>query len=357
MGFLDKTQTQKKSENLGKIPLFCYPFTIMGTTEKSGKKSGQKFHCQKCDYTSRDKYDWNRHVSTRKHKMDNMDNSKDKKKVGYHCMLCGRTYVFASGLSKHKRKCHPSSDVVGTKGAAAKKTPTGVVKNSIIIPTNEKISKDRDEEKESLKKEVKELRQMMEKMIQAQSETNKCFHKTLDNMIGKVGNNTYNNKMSINVYLNEYCKNAMNLTDFVDKLKVSLEDLMYTKDHGYVKGISNIFVKQLQDMKPTERPIHCSDKKRLQFYVKDENKWEKDKVHSKIDKSIDEITIKQIKQIKLWENEHPNYLQNDKLLEQWHTMIQHAMGGGGENKRVKNKDSIKKELGITLEVKKELDCK
>ncbi len=80
MGFLDKPQTQKKRDNLGKIPLFCYPFYIMRSKKKSGKKSGQVFHCKKCDYTSRDKYDWNRHLSTRKHKMDNMDNSKDKKK-------------------------------------------------------------------------------------------------------------------------------------------------------------------------------------------------------------------------------------------------------------------------------------
>ena len=327
----------------------------MKTNEKSGQKSGQKIYCKKCDYTSRDKYDWKRHVSTRKHKMDNLDNLLDNKKVGYHCMVCGRTYVYASGLSKHKKKCRTSSDVVTSEKAFVKPSPTNVDENIEKQPKNKKIGQYHDAEKESLKKEVKELRQMMEKMIEAQSETNKCFHKTLDNMIGKVGNNTYNNKMSINVYLNEYCKDAMNLTDFVDKLKISLEDLMYTKDHGYVKGISNIFVKQLQDMKPTERPIHCSDRKRLQFYVKDENKWGKDKVHIKIDKSIDDITIKQIKQIKLWEEEHPNYLQNEKLLEQWHTMIQHAMGGGGENSRVKNKDSIKKNLGIKFEVKKELD--
>jgi len=327
----------------------------MKTHEKSGQKSGQKIYCKKCDYTSRDKYDWKRHVSTRKHKMDNLDNLLDNKKVGYHCMVCGRTYVYASGLSKHKKKCRTSSDVVTSEKAFVKPSPTNVDENIEKQPKNKKIGRYHDAEKESLKNEVKELRQMMEKMIEAQSETNKCFHKTLDNMIGKVGNNTYNNKMSINVYLNEYCKDAMNLTDFVDKLKISLEDLMYTKDHGYVKGISNIFVKQLQDMKPTERPIHCSDRKRLQFYVKDENKWGKDKVHIKIDKSIDDITIKQIKQIKLWEEEHPNYLQNEKLLEQWHTMIQHAMGGGGENSRVKNKDSIKKNLGIKFEVKKELD--
>ena len=326
----------------------------MGTNEKSGQKSGQKFYCQKCDYTSRDKYDWKRHLSTRKHKMDNAHKFQDKKKVGYHCMVCNRTYVFASGLSKHKKKCTSSSDVILDKKECSKYRPTPVDKN-IKIQSNKKIGQYHDAEKESLKNEVKDLRQMMEKMIEAQSETNKCFHKTLDNMIGKIGNNTYNNKMSINVYLKEYCKDAMNLTDFVDKLKVSLEDLMYTKDHGYVKGISNIFVKKLQDMKPTERPIHCSDSKRLQFYIKDENKWGKDKVHSKIDKSIDDITIKQIKQIKEWEKEHPNYMQNDKLLEQWHTMIQHAMGGGGENIRVKNKDSIKKNLGIKFEVKKELD--
>ena len=314
--------------------------------EKSGKKSGKKYHCKKCLYTSRDKYDWNRHLSTTKHKMDNLDNSRITQKVGYHCMVCGRSYKYKSGLSKHKRKCLPSIISGATLEKNIKISPT---------PEVEQVKKV-DSEKESLKEEVKELRCMMQEMIKAQTETNKCFHNTLNNVIGKVGNTNTYNKMSINVYLNEHCKNAMNLTDFMDTLKVSVEDLMYTKDHGYVKGISNIFVKQLQGMKPTERPIHCSDKKRLQFYVKDEDKWEKDNIHSKIDKSIDNVTIKQIKQIKLWEEEHPHYLKNEKLLEQWHTMIQNAMGGG-VNIRIKNKDSIKKELGITLEMKKELEGK
>ena len=79
--------------------------------------------------------------------------------------------------------------------------------------------------------------------------------------------NCGNKKMTINVFLNQECKNAMNLTDFVENVKVSLEDLNYTKEHGYIKGISNIFVKHLNDLDPKERPIHCSDKKRLQFYV------------------------------------------------------------------------------------------
>ena len=73
--------------------------------------------------------------------------------------------------------------------------------------------------------------------------------------------------------MNEQCKNAMNLTDFINQLNVSLEDLQYSKNNGFIEGVTNIFTKQLKDLKPTERPIHCSDKKRLQFYVKDDDKW------------------------------------------------------------------------------------
>ena len=163
--------------------------------------------------------------------------------------------------------------------------------------------------------------------------------------------NCNNKKMTINVFLNEQCKNAMNLTDFVENVKVSLADLKYTTQHGYIKGISNIFVKNLKNLDPTERPIHCSDRKRLQFYVKDENKWEKDSNHEKIDKSIQNIAIRQIKQVKKWERDHPNYLTDDKLLIEWHTMIQQIMGGGEDTERGRNNEQIKKSLGTTIELK------
>jgi hypothetical protein len=273
--------------------------------------------------------------------MDNMDNGWITESGidthPYHCMQCPKKYKFKSGLSKHKSKIHASKTVGAQNTKVSKNLPPVVV----------------DNEKQSLKEEVKEFKYLIQEIMKAQNETNKQFQKTINRVIDEAGTtNNFNNTMSINIYLNEKCKNAMNLTDFVDQLKISLEDLMYTKNHGYVKGISNIFVKQLQDMKPTERPIHCSDRKRLQFYVKDEDKWEKND-NSKIDKSIEDITILQIKQIKKWEIEHPNYLKDDVLLTQWHTMIQNAMGGSDDDARNKNKDSIKKELGV-LEVKKEL---
>ena len=301
---------------------------------KKLQKKLQKYRCKKCDYHSKDKNDFTRHLLTTKHKNGNNGNMMVTQKTAEHICSCGKSYKYRSGLSRHKRKCTSTTD-----GGALNK------KVSNKIP--------RDVEKETLKHEVLELRSMMKHILISQKETAENFTKTINQIIPKIGN-TIHNRMSINVYLNEKCKDAMNLTDFVDKLTVSLEDLSYTRDNGFVKGISNIFVKQLKDMEPTQRPIHCSDKKRLQFYIKDENEWKKDKTHMKLDKTIENITIKQIKQIKTWEKENPNYLNNDKLLLEWHTMIHNVMGGGDDHNRAKNKDSIKKEIGICVEVKDEL---
>ena len=109
-------------------------------------------------------------------------------------------------------------------------------------------------------------------------------------------------KLNINLFLNNECKNAMPLQDFVDKIQLTLEDLIYSQQHGYIKGITNIFVKNLEDLEPTERPIHSvQDKKKQQFYVKDGNGWECDKKENKIDQSIDSVTKKQINKIKEWD--------------------------------------------------------
>ena len=309
--------------------------------EKNPKKNPKKFYCTKCDFLSSNKKDYNRHVLTRKHKMDNMDNNWITKKTPYHCMVCDKTYKYASGLSKHKRKCALSSVESKENIKTIKKLTTTVGKTSEM-----------DQEKELLKEEISELRTMMKKLIKSQQQQTKNFTEAIKNVIPNV-DNTYNNKMSINIYLNEKCKDAMNLTDFVDNVKVSLEDLMYTKNHGFVKGVSNIFMKQLQDMEPTQRPIHCSDKKRLQFYVKDEDKWEKDNTHEKINKTIDKITFKQIKHIKSWERAHPNYLEDEALLTEWQIMIRNITGNSVDG-NIKNKSSIKREIGTTVEVKHEL---
>jgi len=163
--------------------------------------------------------------------------------------------------------------------------------------------------------------------------------------------NCNNKKMTINVFLNEKCKDAMNLTDFVDRLQVSLQDLAYTETHGYVKGISNIFTKHLTHMKPTERPIHCCDKKRLQFYIKEDDQWEKDEKNTKINKSIQDISVKQIKKLKVWEEQNPTYLEDEELLQKWHSLLGEIMGGSAEDERDKNKEQIKKTISEKLELR------
>jgi len=275
---------------------------------KSCKKVAKKFLCQKCNYTTSRKSSWDKHVLTAKHLNDNKMVTNGNNFVDFFCEYCGNGYKYNSGLSRHKKKCHPEGNIFVDKSC------------------------------KKLQQQNK-LLQTVEKLIEQNNELSK-----------RVGNNN-NNKISINVFLNEKCKDAMNLADFVDNIKVSLDDMQYTKEHGYVKGISNIFVKHLTDMNVTERPIHCSDKKRLQFYVKDENEWSKDKTHNKINETIKHISQQQIKQIKCWEEAHPNYMKDDALIAEWHKMIYTMMGGTNNSDFKNSTENIKKCLSDKTYVK------
>ena len=275
---------------------------------KSCKKVAKKFLCQKCNYSTSRKSSWDKHILTAKHLNDNKMVTNGNKFVEFFCEHCGKGYKYKSGLSRHKKKCM-------------------AIETNFVDTSCKKLQ------------QQNKLLETVEKLIEQNTELSK-----------RVGNNN-NNKISINVFLNEKCKDAMNLADFVDNIKVSLDDIQYTKEHGYVKGISNIFVKHLTDMNVTERPIHCSDRKRLQFYVKDENEWSKDKTHNKINETIKHISQQQIKQIKCWEEAHPNYMKDDALLAEWHKMI-YTMMGGTNNEDIKNStENIKKCLSDKTYVK------
>ncbi len=302
---------------------------------ESRKKSQDEFYCKKCDYTSKNKFDFNKHLFTTKHKMVTNGNKNGNILLKHVCENCNKPYKYRSGLSRHKKKCFDNT--------------TLALLNKNRKEQNEKIRTKSDAENNNesiyiLTKALRKQGDLIGKLIQNQNE-----------MIPKLGNNN-NNKISINVFLNEHCKDAMNLTDFIDNIKVSLEDLEYTNQHGYVKGISNIFTKHLTDMKVTERPIHCSDKKRLQLYIKDSDKWEKDVKNEKIDRTIQRITKKQILKIKEWENQHPDYLDNENLTKEWHKMIFNMTGGENDNERNKLTATIKKNISENVSVKDIINC-
>jgi hypothetical protein len=178
-------------------------------------------------------------------------------------------------------------------------------------------------------------------------EENKILREKITNLeCGNIYNNTQNNQFNINMFLNEKCKNAMNLEDFVEKIKLTLEDLQFTRDNGYALGISNILIKNLNDMDITERPIHCSDQKRMQFYVKNADEWSKDKNNEKINYSIEKVSKKQIKSIQDWILANPDYLESDSKTEEYFTLVKSIT----ESNDYKNLRSIKRKVGENVKI-------
>ena len=140
------------------------------------------------------------------------------------------------------------------------------------------------------------------------------------------------------------------MKDFVNNIKITLEDLAYTKDNGYIDGVTNIIKKQLEDLKPTERPIHCSDTKRLKFYVKENDIWEKDEDNKKLDETIRDVKLKQCKTITEWEKLNPTYKEDIKLLNEWQDIMSGISEGDTGNPK-KEKIILKKKIGSCIEKK------
>ena len=372
------------------------------------KRNKHAYVCSPCGFSSTNLKDYKRHLKTNKHIKKNPKKTPDCNGKGYNC-ICGKSYKYRSGLSKHKLKCIFENEKFDEFSKNRKKIKNGKFgdkkftkngengeKNEILEFTEKKdpghdkpFQQTKNKSKHANKKnndtaEIDiskkswshgviqqqtdesishgDLRKMMKQTLNQTETINKLLEQNTV-LIEKLSNipknnftfqNCGNKKMTINVYLNKTCKDAMNLSDFVNGLDISLEDLLYTQQHGYTKGISNIFAKHLNNLQPNERPIHCSDKKRLQFYVHDENKWQKDKQNKKIDKSIQDLTIKQIKHLKEWETQNPNYLQDDGLLSQWQKLVHEIMGPAGDMAREKEKEQIKKAIGTTVEIKDDL---
>ena len=368
---------------------FMFPYYNMKKTHFKKKKrmtdsEKSKYECKFCDFITCNKSDYNRHLKTKKHEKLKMRGnafpSENKKTQKTHFRkndfcVCGRRFKTRSGVWKHKKNCEIWK-IYELENVS--KNVSNVSKKRINVS---KIEKAEIEEKEdpidsgikSINKnykfsleelqiqkaqlEVEKLKKEIENLDKPETQT--TLTSELIETIGKIaGNNNCNNtnNISINMYLNENCKNAMNLEDFVKQITVSLQDLDYSKQNGYAKGITNIFLKQLQDLEPSERPIHCSDKKRLKFYVKDDDKWGTDKNNVKITNTIKNISKEQVKALNEWEELNPGFEEDKALLYEWQNMIENITGGDNSQEMTKNLNKIKKEVGkvvdISLELKK-----
>ena len=352
---------------------------------------GGEYICIKCRFGTKNLKDFKRHLNTKKHKKKPQKKPQTIVEKKFHC-ICGKMYKFHSGLSKHYKKCKKYAKNQEKKNESKKSKKNAFsgdifspenVKNENFYKKSQKNNKNNAEtsfnnilnqhselQKLGSSQSVSVTKSDLEKIIEQTFTQNNNITKLLEQnavLIKKMSTmktsnnisyqNCGNKKMTINFYLNEKCKDAMNLSDFVNNLDISLEDLLYTQEHGYAEGISNIFVKHLQNLNPYKRPIHCCDKKSMQFYVRDENKWQKDKENKKIDRSIQDLTVKQIKHLKEWELKNPNYLHDDALLAQWQKLVHEIMGPSNDSNKEKNKELIIKKLGKTVNIKENLVIK
>ena len=248
-------------------------------------KNANTFYCEKCDFLCYKKSNYDKHLLTRKHANYNNINANDAKKC-HICNICNKRFNDRSGLWRHKKKTctinnQPITDV-------SMPAPPHIDPNLII----------------ELLQENKELRAMMiEQNKQVIDLAKNTGNTTINNT-----NNTTNNKFNLNVFLNETCKDAINLNDFIQSIELSVNDFIKTGEVGYVRGISDIMLERIRDMHPHVRPIHCTDLKRETVYVKDSNVWAKeDETKMHLRKAVRIVANKNKAQVHPWIAENPKY--------------------------------------------------
>jgi len=256
-------------------------------------KNQKKYNCEKCNYHTNGKKDFDKHLLTAKHKKQHW--TKDlQQEVNLNEFLCecGKIYNHRASLFNHKKKCYfieeksPEND---------KKTIIGSINEETII---------------NLIQENKDIKQM----LYVQNETT---NKLID-IIPKVNNNTTNNntinnnqKFNINIFLNEKCKDAIDIKEFISQIQLTLENLDFSRTQGLEAGLTNVIIENMNKLSLYERPIHCTDTKRETLYNKDDDKWEKDKDKTKIKESLKSLNKNHFKLIKQWLDNNPDYMEDN----------------------------------------------
>ena len=281
---------------------------------KKSPKVAKILCCKICDYTTCKVCDFNKHLATDKHK-NNEDGSKmivndseKSQKVAHFICNCGKIYKYDSGFYRHKKKCQDTTSKADIKGDSAISD-----KELIIMLINQN-------------KELMEI---------VKNGTNNTIN---------YNNNSNNKTFNLQLFLNETCKDAMNISDFVESIKLQISDLENIGKVGYIEGISDIIIKNLKALDIEKRPVHCTDQKREVMYVKDENIWEKeDENNKKLRKAIRTIAHKNICMFKDFREQYPDCEDYDsKKNSQYNKIVYEAMGGKGDNDYEKDTKIIKK---------------
>ena len=252
------------------------------------------FSCEVCNYNTSKKNNFDRHISTQKHIRNHLaingNKNEQNEQNKFSCANCSKEFLSNSGLWRHKKKCINNNQIITCDNSNNKMEvlhEKSITENVII-------------------KELKDI------IIEQQNQISKQ-QEQISEMIPKIGNNntTQNNKFNIQVFLNEKCKDAINMTDFIKSIQVSIEQLDFTKQNGLANGLSKTIMDNMNKLSVFERPMHCTDIKRETLYIKDENEWTKDSSKEKIKKVIKKASGKNYNALQDWKTENPDFLIND----------------------------------------------
>lgn len=310
----------------------------MSKNEQNEQKMSACFRCNFCDYNTLRRMNYDRHILSRKHQRISdgqlLDNKNEQNEQNEHCnpyqCVCGNIYIHQSGLSKHKKKC---------KAFDVQNTSCNISKSNIFSLTHNINNQSVNTLTSIVLEVVKQNQELTNKLVHLCSINTNVTHNTQINDNSNSNNKTFN----LNMFLNEKCKDAMNITDFIDSLQLQLSDLEDVGKLGYINGISNIIVKNLNAMDIHKRPVHCADKKREIIYIKDKDKWEKENTQkNKLRNAIKCVAFKNERLLPKFKELHPDCNYSDsKYSEQYSKLVIEAMGGLGNNDVDKQNKIIK----------------
>ena len=298
-------------------------------TDTFTPKNADIFNCEKCDFKCCKRCDWNRHVLTLKHlntdKILTNTAAFTPKNADHNNNFicdCGKQYKHRQSLFNHKKKCSINEKII----------------EEDFIHNNNQLN----ELKGFMKYLMKENTEMKNMIIEQQDKVIKVLENGTHN-ITTTNTNSHNKSFNLNFFLNETCKDAMNINEFIESIKLQLSDLEGVGQLGYVEGISNIIVKNLKQLDVTQRPVHCTDKKRETIYIKDDDKWEKDEEKDKMHKIVRKVADKNARMLPKFKEAHPDCNKAvSKYSDAYNKIIVESMGGSGDNNFEKEEKIIKK---------------
>jgi len=285
---------------------------------KNSKMSEFEYTCELCEYFTSNKGDYNKHLITAKHKRVT---SGDIKLLKPHTCNCGKEFKHRQGLWKHKQKCNENIHTSTTMNE------NDDAKYELLTNTILELVKKNDE----LATSIVEI----SKNMGNNNNNNNTTHNTVNN----------NHKFNLNVFLNEKCKNAMTLKDYIKSINISIQDFIETGERGFIDGISNIILERINEMEIHDRPLHCTDLKRETVYIKDEDKWEKDEDKVKLRKAVKGVAYKNERMRPVWYDSTPDVgIMGTENYEKFFKYSESSLGGCGKEETKLFEDKVMKNV-------------